>query len=465
MKTRRMIGAGTAAAALLLTGAVAGPAFAATQTVTDLNDPSLTPETLAQQLVGDGTPITNVTYTGASAGAGLATGFEDVFGFDSGVVLSTGSVAGDNSSILGPNESNDQSTGLNVPGDADLDAIVAPQTTSDASVLEFEFTPVSDTVTFSYVFGSEEYEEYVNSQFNDVFGFFVNGTNYASVATDDGSVPVTINTINPCINTEFYVSNVANSTCDDGETEMPAWAPGDFNTELDGFTVVLSFEAPVTAGEINHIKLAIADAADDSLDSAVLIQAGSFKSNTAPTAADIAKETEFDTPIEITLQGDDADGDALTYSVLDAPAVDQGTLSALDGNKITFTPADGFTGDATFTYRVNDGSVNSAPATVTIKVLEEGVIIPTTTPTPTAPETTEPPVTPTPTETGTPTETETAVPTSTTVPTASEVPTTDSGEDLAKTGADDMGLLIGLSAALLLAGGAVFATTRLRRQF
>ncbi|MGO1544800.1 MAG: choice-of-anchor L domain-containing protein [Gulosibacter sp.] len=451
MKTRRMIGAGAATAALLLAGAVATPAFAADQTVTDLNDASLTAESLVESLLGDDTEVSNVTFTGDPRGAGVASGFEDVFGIDGGVVLASGAVAGSSSIILGPNTSDGTSVSLGAPGDTDLDAIVAPNSTRDASVLEFDFVPQSSTITFSYVFGSDEYQEYVDSSFNDVFGFFVNGTNYATVNTADGVVPVAINSINHKTNSSFYVDNY-------GENNT------NFNTELDGFTVVLTFEAPVNAGEVNHIKLAIADTSDRSRDSAVLIAAGSFKSNTAPVANDVAKETEFDTPVDVTLDGTDADGDALTYEIVDAPAAEQGTVSAVDGNKVTFTPAEGFTGDATFTYRVNDGSVNSAPATVTVTVLEEGTVIPTPTPTPTPTETTTAPTTTPPT-----TDPATSVPTAT----DSESPKPDKGDKpakgdqdddaLASTGASDMGLLIGLSAALMLAGGLAFAANKRRR--
>ncbi|KAB1640843.1 choice-of-anchor L domain-containing protein [Gulosibacter chungangensis] len=448
MKNRRLIGAGAAAGALVLAGAVATPAFAASQEVTNITDPSvLNAEQLVASLIGDDTVVSNVTYTGNPLGAGYATGFNDPFGIDTGVVLSSGSVAdaeGYQSSIIGPNEFEDNSGNLDTDGDTDLDAIVAPHTTNDASVLEFDFVPTSDTVTFSYVFGSDEYQEFVDTEFNDVFGFFVNDVNYATVDTEDGPAPVTINSINHEVNSAYYRDNHLATT---------------FNTELDGFTVALSFEAPVNANETNHIKLAIADASDSRFDSAVIIAAGSFKSNTAPVAADVTKETEFETPIDVTLQGTDADGDALTYSILDGPTAEQGTLSAVDGNKVTFTPAEGFTGDATFTYRVNDGSVNSAPATVTITVLEEGVVIPPTT---TTPPTTEEPTTPPTTEEPT----ESAIPTKTAEPTTTEAPTTDTDDEdhLASTGASDMGLIIGLSAALLAAGGALFAATKLRRQ-
>ena len=63
-------------------------------------------------------------------------------------------------------------------GDSDLDNLLGPGfSTEDAAVLEFDFEcPVlQDTViSFQYVFTSDEYNEFVNDIFNDVFGFFLN---------------------------------------------------------------------------------------------------------------------------------------------------------------------------------------------------------------------------------------------------------------------------------------------------
>lgn len=470
MNLRRKFGVGAALAVVTLAGAVASPAFAATQTATDLTNPTLTPELLVDALVGDGTPTSNVVYTGDPRGAGTVSGFEDPFGIDSGVFLSSGAAVDNGSqqsSIIGPNEQKGTTTNFHALGDDDLAAIVGAYT-ADASVLEFDFVPTSDTVTFSYVFGSEEYEEFVDASFNDVFAFFVNGQNYAVLP--DGT-PVSINNINHLRNTEYYKSNHEVTT---------------YNTELDGFTTVLTFEAPVTQGATNHIKLAIADVADNAYDSTVLIAAGSFRSNSAPTATDVSLQTEFESPIDVTLQGTDPDGDALTYSIVDAPAAEQGTVSVVNGNQVTFTPAEGFTGDATFTYQANDGSVSSAPATVTVEVLEEGVIL---TPPPTTPAPTEPvETTPGPTEPGatepvettpgatepvetTPGATEpvettpgATAPTETIPPSATATSTPASGTgNLAQTGAAGLttALLIGL--ATVTAGAVLALRARARR--
>ncbi len=124
------------------------------------------------------------------------------------------------------------------PGDADLTAL-AGFTTFDASILEFDFVPATDTVFFRFVFASDEYNEFVTTQFNDVFAFFVNGTNCATVEGD----PVSINTINfgrpygstPNSHPELYINN----DLQDGG--------GSINTEMDGLTHVLTCTATVTA--------------------------------------------------------------------------------------------------------------------------------------------------------------------------------------------------------------------------
>ncbi|MHC6177472.1 choice-of-anchor L domain-containing protein [Glutamicibacter endophyticus] len=407
MTLRRTLGASLGAAALTVTSLVAPAALAAEQKVTDLSDPSvLSAQKLAESLVGDNTEISNVKYTGDPISAGTVQGFGADLGIDEGVVLTSGAVSGEDSILLGPNDDDGTSVFVGAAGDADLDAIVDPNSTGDAAVLEFDFVPDAKTVTFSYVFGSEEYTEFVGTEYNDVFGFFVNGTNHALISTADGAQPITVNTINDELNSGFYRDN--------------SDADPKFNVELDGFTTVLKFEAPVKEGQVNHIKLAIADTSDLMLDSAVVIAAGSFKSNAAPVAEEITTSTPIDTAKTITLLGSDPDGDELTYSVVEGPDASEGTLGEINGDKVEFTPAEGFTGEVTFTYKVSDGSKESEPTTVTVVVEQDPGTEPSPSETPEPTESEEPSQSPEPSETPEPSQS--PEPSETPEPTASEEP-------------------------------------------
>jgi len=224
---------------------------------------TLTATDLANELVGSGITISGVTFTGAPAAGGRFSDPDAVIGFDSGIILGSGSVL----DVVGPNISDSTGTGNGTPGDPDLDAL-SSVTTFDAAVLEFDFVPDDDMVSFRYVFASEEYNEFVNSAFNDIFAFFINGTNCATI---DG-LPISINTINngnpfdtdPRSHPELYINN----DLDDGG--------GTIDTEMDGMTVILTCMVSVTPSTTNHIKLAIADGTDTILDANVFLEAGSF---------------------------------------------------------------------------------------------------------------------------------------------------------------------------------------------
>ena len=187
--------------------------------------------------------------------------------------------------MVGPNES-DTITAINeAPGDPDLD-VLADATTEDASILSFTFVPADPTVTFRYVFASDEYNEFVHRGFNDVFGFFVNGTNCAKVPDTD--IPVSIDTING--GNPFGSENASHPDLYRNNEIADGSAPID--TEMDGLTVVLTCTATVTPGEPNTAKLAIADAGDAQLDSAVFLEAGSFSSG--PTTHTLSVTTSGD---------------------------------------------------------------------------------------------------------------------------------------------------------------------------
>src|SRR5207249_2728650 len=87
--------------------------------------------------------------------------------------------------------------------------------------------------------------------------------------------------------------------------------------------------------------------------------------NDTPVATAQSVTTNQDTAKAMTLAATDVDGDTLTYAVVTAPA--HGTLSGV-APTVTYTPAAGYFGPDSFTFKANDGTVDSSAATVTITV-------------------------------------------------------------------------------------------------
>lgn len=244
----------------------------------------------AQQLVnnvllGNGVTVSNITFNGSPTSIGRFQSNGSNLGLGSGVVLA----AGDATMVQGPNNSGSFSSIGSGGSDPDLDLLTS-STSEDATVIEFDFIPSADTISFRYIFGSEEYNEYVCSNFNDVFGFFLSGpgitgpfsNNAINIATLPGTTtPVSIGTVNNgnsgtngnpanCIpggmtNTQYFVDNALQSS-------------DPLQIQLDGFTVPLTASYPVVCGLTYHIKIAVSDVFDSSFDSAVFLEAESFAS-------------------------------------------------------------------------------------------------------------------------------------------------------------------------------------------
>ncbi|MGB1031974.1 MAG: choice-of-anchor L domain-containing protein, partial [Flavobacteriales bacterium] len=256
-------------------------------------------------LLGDGIDVFNVTFSGEPEQIGSFDSFNANVGINEGIILGSGDVRLGTGvgfdpmtfeQIIGMGGNNE---GGNSLGDGDFDANdedldqLSTVDTHDAAILEFDFTPTGDSISFRYVFASEEYNEYVCGTVNDAFGFFLSGpgisgpysNNAANLALiPNTDIPVTINTVNNgspgdfqdetnCENisalwdqnTEFYIDNTAITT----NVEI---------IEYDGLTVSLRAAAQVICGETYHIKIAIADGGDTSLDSGVFLQKDSFTS-------------------------------------------------------------------------------------------------------------------------------------------------------------------------------------------
>lgn len=268
---------------LLLTAfLIATLLFTATTSFAQLEiDDSPTPLELAESLIGEGVSISGVTMDCPSGASGFFECLDCNVGITNGILLTSGDVYSAN----GPNNSGSTGTGHGAPGDADLNMIPGVVGTNDACVLEFDLTVTSDTIRFNYVFGSEEYIEYVNF-INDVFAFYISGPgivgteNLALIPGTD--TEVSINNVNHILNTEYFVGN--------GDGTVPPYNSDDYYIQYDGFTTVLEAKRQVIPCETYHLKIAIADDADDVWDSGVFIEAGSLSS----PGVNLVYETEID---------------------------------------------------------------------------------------------------------------------------------------------------------------------------
>jgi hypothetical protein len=227
----------------------------------------------AQQMItdffgGSGAQISNITFTGSPNAIGFFDAGNTNLGVNAGIVITTGSIQ----NAVGPNSSSGITQTNLGNSDSDLDSLIPGFNTLDASIIEFDIVPDNDTLYFKYVFGSEEYNEFVNSSFNDVFGFFISGPGINGVKNlalvPDTNIAVAINNVNCGSFSQYYYCN------DYFNSSLCASCPLTIDSnsiEYDGFTTNLRAASIVTPGETYHIKIAIADAGDQVLDSGVFI--------------------------------------------------------------------------------------------------------------------------------------------------------------------------------------------------
>ncbi|KIC34809.1 choice-of-anchor L domain-containing protein [Leisingera sp. ANG-S5] len=329
-------------------------------TATELNiDSTATAIQMAEEIFGDGVTVTSASYSGDNLSSGIYTGADTttpgVAPADSGVILSTGYVRDFTNSDGSTNTNQNTNTTTNtsgVNGDADFDSL-AGASTFDASFLEIDFVPDGDTLTIDFVLSSEEYPEFANSQYNDVIGVWVNGVE-AQVTIGDGTA--SIGNIND--GTEnVYVDNTGDQ----------------YNTEMDGFTITLTFVAPVNAGEINTLKIGVADTADSSYDTNLLIAGGSVQ--TAVVAQDDQEDIAINkTRVIDVLENDTTTSGTLTITHINDQAVTAGdTVTLATGQQITLNAdgtltvvTDGDLETVYFNYTADNGQGNSDTGLVEI---------------------------------------------------------------------------------------------------
>lgn len=248
--------------------------MAATITITPDNDP----DHLINALLVPGTGITvkSVTFTGAPTAVGLYT--DGPFGIANGIILASGDVT----NALPPDESSGTTTAFELPGCPWCDDIIPGYVSYDAAILEivFDVDDSAKSISFDFVFGSEEYPEYVGSPFNDVYGAYLNGV---QISFDADGNPITING-------PFFSGPYVHTPPDNG-------------LEYDGSTTRLTTMASVTPGSTdNTLVFIVCDAGDYILDSGVML--AKLESDVTPSDSTITGVSPEFVPIGEFLCGD-----------------------------------------------------------------------------------------------------------------------------------------------------------------
>jgi hypothetical protein len=206
-------------------------------------------------------------------------GLTNLGGVEEGLLLSTGGGL----LVEGPNTTTSGLAGGTFTADANLQALVT-QGLITTSILEFDFIPLIPEISFDYIFASEEYSEYANSAYNDVFGFFISGpgiTGTRNIATlpttNTTSNVVSINNVNNGNTGTNSAAGFPGTNPQNPEYFVPNYNnPQGQYMEYDGRTTLLTARCAVQIGQTYHLKLAVANAGDDLYGSGVFLRAGSF---------------------------------------------------------------------------------------------------------------------------------------------------------------------------------------------
>jgi hypothetical protein len=277
---------------------------------------------MALEIFGAGTLVDDARYFGWSQSSAIFTGGDSIAPgatpADSGVILSTGRATNYTQSSGDPNRS--ASTSTNTPGvnnDAQLNA-AAGAPTFDGAILEVDFIPTGNVMSLQFQFASEEYPEFAGSQFNDIFAIWMNG----NLVTSPIFNVTQVNSVNDTSNPNLIQNNSSD----------------DFNTEMDGLTVTLAVTMPVNVGSMNTLRIGIADVADSSYDSNILISGGSAQ--TTLIAQDDAITHFEGQTVTLDVLANDGTGGMMTIThVNGAEIAVNGFVDLNSGHRVTLLPS------------------------------------------------------------------------------------------------------------------------------
>ena len=255
--------------------------FAALSQNVQVSSSAYTPQELIENVLINSACIENLVVTNVVGGDFNSTeksyGYFDAngssFPFQRGIVLSTGKLA----NVGGPNDSLSDDDASNWGGDSDLETILNESNTLNATLIEFNFSAQASQISFNYIFASEEYQENNSStcQYSDLFGFLIrkeSGGDYTNIAlVPTTQTPVKVTTVH---------SGVPGECAPINEAYFGGWNSNSAPINFNGQTVVLTATANIIPNEIYHVKLVIADEQNYRYDSAVFLEASSFKLGT-----------------------------------------------------------------------------------------------------------------------------------------------------------------------------------------
>ncbi len=215
---------------------------------------------------GTNVTVSNAFYTGAASASGKFNSTLSNVGVTDGILLTTGGLT----AAVGPNNSPSTTVNHGLSGDLGLSGLIGGWPTKDAAILEFDITTTETQLSLNYVFASEEYFDIAAISNDDVMGIFISGGTEYPVAQNIAVLPnsaerISAKNVDQSLNQAYFIANNM------GNADA---------IQYDGKTVKLCAKANVTPGTTYHVRIAIADAEVEDIDSGVFIEAASLKGQT-----------------------------------------------------------------------------------------------------------------------------------------------------------------------------------------